>query len=368
MTPATEARPARLRAWAADQLGLPAQASPAEARSAFLKRLDRADFVPPPQWSAALALLGVSPLDDEAHHSAHEAADEFISRNLRAEVEAFCRAYWSLPPAERTLQWQELIGQCEGDLALTKHLRHLERGLGVDVGEAPKDDLGARLAERLRMLFVLRPNERAVQRRAWLEGESAPLGQRKEAARRLRNDSPKLAQLQPDLVAQFGDWRPSAGGSATAIRRELTPPAAAPQAASRRPSSNMWIFFIVFALISSVIRNAARPDRHSDQPLPSFQPPGRPSEADLLRLQAESRELYTPQRDSNSPGVTPLRGPGALSSDEFFRRAIESSRPDKPPNSMTPPRPGDPAQRSLLPGWPDPARRRTSPNPSPERP
>jgi hypothetical protein len=370
MTPVTEARPARLRAWAADQLGLPPHASPAEARSAFLKRLDRADFVPPTQWSAALAFLGVGPHDDGAPVLGREAADESLSTSLRAEVDSFSRTFWSLPTSERARQWQELIARCEGELALTKHLRHLERGLGIDVGEVPNDELSARLAERLRALFVLRPNERAAQRRAWLEGESAPLGQRKEAARRLRNDAPELAQLQPDLVAQFGDWRPSAGRSPTAIRRELSAPATAPQPAARRPSSNMWIFFIVFALLSSVIRNAGRPDRNAVQPVPSFQPPSLPSDPASLRLKADyNSEFYNRLLESNPRGVTQTRGAGAPPADDFLRMVIEKSRHEKRPNStMAPPRWGDPAPADSLPGPPNPTRPRTSLNPSPERP
>jgi len=368
MTPATEARPARLRAWAADQLGLPAQASPAEARSAFLKRLDRADFVPPPQWSAALALLGVGRHDDGAPISCRETADEFLSTSLRAEVDAFSREFWSLPPAERVRQWQELRVRCEGELALTKHLRHLERGLSMEVGKAPTDELSTRLAERVRALFVLRPNERAAQCRAWLEAQSAPLGQRKEAARRLRIDSPELAQLQPELVAQFGDWRPSAGRSPTAIRRELSAPETAQQPLRRRTSGTIvWVFFIMGALMSSVIRNAGRPDRHSDQPLRSFQPPGGPSEAELLRLQAESREFCNRLLDSNSPGLTPRRRTGAPLDDEWLRMAIESSRPDKPPTSMTR-QPGDAPPGKSLPGLSNPVHAPSFPNPSPERP
>jgi hypothetical protein len=370
MTPATEARPARLRAWAADQLGLPPQASPDEARSAFLKRLDRADFVPPPQWSAALALLGVGSHHDGPAISGREAGDEFLSTSLRDEVDAFSRTFWSLPPAERARQWQELIARCEGELALTKHLRHLERGLSVEMGEIPNDELSARLAERLRALFVLRLNERAAQRRAWLEGESAPLGQRQEAARRLRNDSPELAQLQPDLMAQFGDWRPSAGRSPTAIRRELTPSATASQPAGRRPSSNMWVFFIVFALLSSVIRNAGRPDRHSDQPVPNFRTPTMPSGPEALWLKADNySELYDRLHAPYPPGVARPRGTTPLAPDDPLRVDIEKFlREGRPNSTMAPPRPGDAAPGSFPPSLPNPTRTPISPNPSHERP
>jgi hypothetical protein len=366
MTPATEARPERLRAWAADQFGLPPSVSPTEARSTFFKRLDRADFVPPPQWSAALVLLGVGPNDPGAPIWGREAADEFLSTSLRAEVDAFSRAFWSLPPTERVRQWQELIARCEGELALTKHLRRLERGLRVEVGEAPQDELSARLAERLRVLFVLRPNEQAAQRRAWLEGEPAPLGERKEAARRLRNDAPDLVQLQPDVVAQFGDWRPGAGRAPTAIRRGASAPATATQSASRRGSSNLWIFLIVFGLVSSVIRNAGRPDRHADLPVRSIQPPGVPNNLASQWSNADNPEFHEWLVAPRSPGPTP-RGTTSLAPDDPLRIGIDRyMRDGRSKSAQSPPRPGDLSPGTVLPGMPNPARPPTSL--SPERP
>jgi hypothetical protein len=189
----------RRRAWAADRLGLPADATGPAARAAFLRRLPGVEFVPPPAWRAALDVLEDRPprgIDAEWARADEDAG--------RAEVEAFARSCWSLAPDERRRQWDELHKRWSGDPLAAVRLRHLEAGLGVRADAKAGDERIDELADWARALYLLRPAERQVQRvviqRGFARGFDAMTRAYEEAARRLRELRPEVADLAPELI------------------------------------------------------------------------------------------------------------------------------------------------------------------------
>ncbi len=181
---------------AADVLGVPPDA-PAAARAAFLRRLPRAGFVPPPHWLDAVRTLTGRPAPEEA---VAPTPDPARLDGLRAEVEGFAGQFWALPPGERRRRWQNLIARCAIDPPLAARLRRLEAGMDLPAGGEVAVGRSGQLAEAVRRLFVLRPAERAAARRRYLNGRW------EAAARELLACRPALAALEPDLIDRLAHW------------------------------------------------------------------------------------------------------------------------------------------------------------------
>jgi hypothetical protein len=193
------------RSWAAEQLGVVADAPPAEVRAALLRRLPEAGFVPPPAWRRACRVL--------SGEAVHGAVDEDVrlahDDRLRAEVEEFTRGYWGLAPEQRRRRWETLRAGCSSP-PLTARLEALEAGLDAAAEPGGIGREGPELAELaalIRSLFVLRPAERALARQEFLLRVRRQPHSWERAAKRLRRRYSNLAALDPGLVGELLDWR-----------------------------------------------------------------------------------------------------------------------------------------------------------------
>jgi hypothetical protein len=320
------------RAWAADRLGLPADATGPAARAAFLRRLPGVDFAPPPAWRAALDVLEDRPArgaDAEWPRADQDAG--------RAEVEAFAGQFWSLPPAVRRRRWQELRDRHTADRLLAARLRRLEAGLDLPGDDLTGDDRLDELTGWLRAQFVLRPSEQATQRVVFLRGLVPTMGAWEDAARRLQRGRPEVADLAPEFVASLAtandrrrrlavSYKRLARGTVAILKHPIGGTSPRPARSQRAPA---WliIFAIMFmARIATTAFNNATP-RNSWEP-PTYRPPApvqRPWEPAKERL----RPLADPWGDTKPNDF------------EAFRRMLEKTRDEhgfsrKPTNPVGP--------------------------------
>jgi len=183
------------RARAAAALDADEDASLAEARDAFLKRLTADGFVPPEEavW-AANALAGVK-LSLSLGGWAEAAATE-------AEiVDGFSRAYWSVPPDQRRERWHSLNAMLT-DAEAKSRMAELEAGLGFDT--APHENPSVEsVSAAIRELYVLRPRERVVRRTGWLFEHCDQQQELRAAAQRLRLERSGLSLLVPSVSVQL---------------------------------------------------------------------------------------------------------------------------------------------------------------------
>jgi hypothetical protein len=192
----------RRPAW---ELGLDPAASPDEARAAFLRLLDEADFVPPASWRRAWQALDRTAAPKHVTPAEGEISEEEEDR-LRGGVVAFAGSFWGLPLGERRERWRELAECCGPVPPLRAWLRQLVPALPVEAAvPAPDDPLAGRLAEQVQQLFVLPTPARTVQRQEFLRQLQEPAAWR-SAARRLRKRLPALAALQADLLDAVESW------------------------------------------------------------------------------------------------------------------------------------------------------------------
>jgi hypothetical protein len=167
-------------------LELPDSATAAEAGCAFLRLLERAEFVPSSlQVQALNALCRISVPVDESEARKHEAA----------EVSAFAAEYWSLPPRVRRARWESLCVWCVSH----SRLRELEAGLDVEVTQLENADANE-LAVLFRELFVLPRRERAIRRTQWLAEEAASALRWREAVTRVTHTASVLLTLDHTLA------------------------------------------------------------------------------------------------------------------------------------------------------------------------
>src|SRR5262245_976661 len=103
MPPSGGPPPASRRHWAAKALGLEPDASTEQARSALLRRLATAEFVPTPSLYEAVRAFGVA--SSRATFGREDSARHAQELSLRRDVEQFRDEYWELSPADRRRRW-----------------------------------------------------------------------------------------------------------------------------------------------------------------------------------------------------------------------------------------------------------------------
>ncbi|AWM42000.1 hypothetical protein GobsT_68590 [Gemmata obscuriglobus] len=196
------------RARWAEQFGIPADAPPDEAAAAFLRSLP-ADLVPAPVQALAAGELAGAELPTGLEDGRETALD--------AEVEAFAGRFWSLPPAERLLEWDRLSHRGANPV----RLRELEPGLDA-ASAALGDPVAEELAEQFRTLFVLPPRARAIQRAQWLLARADDIDRWRSALPVVQRDAPALVALEPRLRTAldpaFGPAALAAGARAPTVR------------------------------------------------------------------------------------------------------------------------------------------------------
>jgi hypothetical protein len=265
---------------AADQLGVPPDAAPADARAAFLRRLPAAGFLPAaPLCAAAAELLG-RPVPGAA------GAEPPNDDALTAQVDLFTREFWSMEPPARRDRWRNLLTHAAADPLLAGRLRAMEAG--VDLPESASRAATPRqrqLVSTIQALFVLGPIERAQRRREQLDGLPPPARAWEAAAREIARDFPAHAALEPALVERLSNWTKRT----TADPRALSRPAATwgfqaqgglqvPQArpvVERRPAERrMPVWLIIFLVISllRLVTGLSSPSRDEPVYQPTYTP------------------------------------------------------------------------------------------------
>jgi hypothetical protein len=350
---APDARPKSAAGPAAAALGVPPGAPPAAARAAFLRRLSSAGLVPPPEWrSAVRTLTGYPACGPAALADAGTTADQ----GLRAEVEAFAEAFWSLTPAARRACWQALLDRCSADLPLATRLRRLEAG--VDLESIPPGGDRSRseeLAGMVQALFVLKPAARAARRREQIATLRAPASAWADAARQLLEYQPARAALEPALIERLTTPpRPARRRAAAAAKPTWgfrvhgglqVPCAPQPRQSARWWSEwanpNRWVFAL-FLLASALLGAFTQSLRENYRPAPdvsaspSYMPltPWRPSNAPpqigSTTIEDSLRSSQPQPPANNGPGwlLIPNSPPG---------RSNEPTVPSTP--AQTPPAP-----------------------------
>lgn len=327
----TESPDARARA--ADLLGVPPESSPAEARAAFLKRLEQVDFVPPPHWVAGLALFGVTPAPGAA-----AALEQSGRESLRAEVDDFARQFWSLAPDERKGRWSALRDRCEGEPALHRRLAQLGAGLDVEAREFwIGDGFGTTLAGLVQELFPLPPLERAARRQAWFDAlAGSPVGWQR-AADQLRQEAPRVAALEPVLLERIDQL---AEAYARPPRRYAPAPAPASEGGRRGSYAAVYVMVFVGIAILRAISGSSSNSSSSPPPKVYSSPRPLPRYEDLTPGQKAAYDATTAKRTVELPGgytFDPKTGK--------LKRAVAPKKSEKPelvptPREVPPPKPG----------------------------
>jgi hypothetical protein len=300
--------PAWQRRWAAEQLGVDAQASALEARSVFLRRLVESDFVPPAMWPQALAMLDGRPAPVGEARARREEAER-----LRGEVEEFAERFWLLPVDERWRRWQELFDACTMVVALRARLTALKRGLDIGPAEAGRPQI-ADVVRNLQQLFVLRPAERAARRRELLVAAQNDRAAWQVAAV-VRHQYPEIAALEPQFLAELAkgaERQQRRAGVQRALFRTRRPAAPKPVTSGGGSGRFPWWVLGIIGVVIGAIRAgigdkpSSRPEpvrpsfvqpRWSQPQMPTFSPP---PDVDVQKLLDDLR-----RSSRASPGAPP---------------------------------------------------------------
>jgi hypothetical protein len=274
---------AAARRRAAGLLGVPEDASGAEARRAYLRQLRENDFVPPRAARQALHVLGGGPALPETDE---EAVLEEEGR-LRAEVDSFAQEFFDVPVARRRERWQALLSWCRQVPPLVARLSALKAGLALDkqrlyLDDSPPGQLVAHLVEA----FPLSPLARAAARQDFLrpiEKSSAADDSRdwEKAARSVRDAWPDVAALDDELVDHLAELR-------RRLKRRVIKPRRSEESYTRASvgggnRNSWWAFFVVGGILMGLVRGFIGCNTGSSRWTPS-PPPSPPSAVGLKDL------------------------------------------------------------------------------------
>jgi hypothetical protein len=335
-----------LRRWAAEQLSVPETANVAEARTALLRCLPECDFVPPPPWLRAVAILAGRQLPGAGGRAGEAAVWHEEAQRLRDEVEAFAEQFWTFSIAERRRQWEQLRSTCAGVPALNARLERLERGLDVRPAQPDGDGpLVVELVSGLPQLVVLRPAERANRRRALLRAAENDMAGWQSAAFRVQSWYPSIAELEPTLLAEL-----ALGGSRRQERARMVQDLFRPR---RRVVENTapapegpklgygWV--VVVMLVLGVLRAGVGGLSRSTAP-PKPDPPSRPALEGLLQWEPKPDPQWDHLRTTKQAETERLRKlieemhrKETGDSGERLRKLLEETKPrDREPSGVPP--------------------------------
>jgi hypothetical protein len=337
------------RRHAADQLGVPPDALPADARAAFLRKLPAAGFLPVPPLCAAAALL----IDRPVIGAAGAEYEAETGGSLRAEVATFARSFWSIAPVDRRRSWQELLSRVAADPLLAGRVRRLEAG--VDLPDAtggggpprPREIVGM-----IQTLFVLGPFDRAGRRRELLDGLPPPAAGWEQAARHVQHHHPAHAALEPALIDRLTTWtrrpkadargvsRPAAtwgfrtqGGLQVPQVPQVRP--AAPRRRSPGWSAGIWIFVVLTAVRAfSVGLRETPPPQKPTYTIPQSMPPA-PVQPNNGLGEEWSRTLRLGPRTAETTRRLDPRAYDPAKDGETIRR-LYADPPPSPPKTVPP--------------------------------
>jgi hypothetical protein len=210
----------RSRVAAAELLGVLPESTPSEVRAAFLKRLEQADFQPSEQWCAGFsAFVDKAPAGGLLFGMA--VTRQMQIADLRGDVEAFGREFWSMDLKSRAKRWRVLANRCGDNPALAAYLRRLAPGLDVNwLAFGDLEEKQSEIAADIKEMFTLWPSQRAARRRERLAAISDRSMLWSVAAKHLREHLPELSSLDPDFVSAVeGFWQRPIGDAAPRTRQ-----------------------------------------------------------------------------------------------------------------------------------------------------
>jgi hypothetical protein len=183
-------------------LGVAPGTSAREARATFLRRLERADFLPSEAW--CIGLLGLDPIEHgggfrgalQARANSHRAA-------LLAELNRFREQFWNLEPQTRELRWEKFLERSSHHPWLIRQVKALKSGLTIDANEFEHcDGMQMEIAGIIRDTFALAPIERANRQNAWIASLKSAMSWRL-TARFFKSLHPRIAALDPMLLERL---------------------------------------------------------------------------------------------------------------------------------------------------------------------
>jgi hypothetical protein len=139
-------------------LGISGANSEEEQIRVLLWQLDQADYLPPPVWHEAIAIVtGREQIDWETADVSFPALREESEEKLRLEIEDFVTRFAALVPRERRAEWNELLRRSQAWPQFAKRLRLLEPGLEFALPIAGLDEATHidRLLQCIAQLFPL---------------------------------------------------------------------------------------------------------------------------------------------------------------------------------------------------------------------
>lgn len=336
MTTGTSPEPLdRVRRWAREQLDLPHYMSDEQSRRTLLKRLAELDFMPPIGWDSALRVAGFAPCDGDVHGRTFAPARQAVEETLRAEVEVFASAFFSLMPDARCARFQELMAACVDLPCLRARVESLRSGLDLPcdlpVDQSPEVN---ELLDQARRLFVLRPQERASRRLAYLKECQSRDDQWQTSARWVQAKFPRYAALEPLLFREL-----STTGSRVKLRekiarrrlrtaRRLRPTKILTRSSRRIPRVKVWPIVVGAVVVINLLR-AFVP---SNRPSSNFYPP-RDAHLEFERL---NQDVNASRRDGKSSYETLLRLRGEVSQPATAPRPAPPEAASSSPDSSLP--------------------------------
>jgi hypothetical protein len=273
--PMAEERRRQYFDWAVRTTGLDPAADARDRLFQLLRRLERDGFLP---WAAEI--LAVRTFCEPALLDLRqEMAGPFVAdlwQWLAPRVDRFCADFFTIAPAERRAQWNNLRRLSVECPPLRRRLDLLHPGLSIDVNQLARESPdGRKVADFLCELFVLHPAQRAARRRAFFSASPTELAKARHALRRLRRRYREITALEPALIARLLAWRPKKQ-KRQRVRVVLGPVClpktapAKPKRTSRGASFGGTIAIVLVSVIAGLLRNMDKHPNHEYKP-PNFQ-------------------------------------------------------------------------------------------------
>jgi hypothetical protein len=271
-----------LRAWAAEQIGVSAEASAAEARGALLRALPGSDFLPAPGARAAVRILCGTDPEAFVHSPAVCEARREREALLRGDVEQFASDFFRTPPPERQARWQALWQRAASCAAVRARLTALQPGLKVEAEPLPEDDPPVcELGEHLQELFVLAPAARAARRRELIDDFAESIDIWEDAAKRVARKVPALVGLESELPERLRSWQKTQIGldrrrrqDARRIRAGQPRVSAPAQTGGGKSGSWAWVAVLIGLALGGIrgaMSTSNNASNYSSPSVPNFQ-------------------------------------------------------------------------------------------------
>jgi hypothetical protein len=268
------------RRWAARRLDASADASPAQARIAFLRRLVQTDFLPPTTWRAALQILTGQLASPPPEVRTNDVTSEDEERQWRQEVDGFAADFWRLDPKERYRRWTDLTARCNPSPPLRFRLQKLASAL--QIGPVRLDDEHPKVKElvgQIQELFILQPEARAQSRLIFRRKIRSAIREWESACRHLQWQHPDIAALEGNLVGELASWQKTQKEIAR-MRGRLQ--AKRKKAAQSQESGGIprWVIWLVLVTVVTALRGGCWAFRRPSSSIspPSFTAPSEKNE------------------------------------------------------------------------------------------